>query len=497
ATYTYGRESVSQYNESYAGVRPYTSFGNFLPNYPVNATLENGTLAPYISPDQLLPVGNADDNMMGYSYRLCLTPTQSKQAPFPKPSNYNETNFVILQRYIDSLIATGKYPNGPPFETLVDVFSYRNYPNGDKFDMCDSATSGFTSDAINLNKGYVMKTAEERKEIEQITYDYVMGLIWYILTSSLVPEHTRTTLQRYGLCNDQWNDNNHIPPQMYVREGLRLVNDHVFTQNHIVSGQCYEDSVALGSWGYDIHVVTRTANLSHVNNEGQLVAKIAKLPNSKSGPVFEIPYTIMVPSHNQVTNLLVPVCHAATHVAYSATRVEPHFMQLGGAAGYAAAWSVLTGNVDVQKVDQEIVPSKPCLTVNHTIPKFTSVDAFCIISGISFLPGCHFQKQLQKNVVNELKRIFKAYNESKLSIQEFIKNEMKNNQVKCTLIQTFGPKAADVVFDLVNKAKSVQLQRMISMSNNNNKSIQHMPGKKQLKMASIVRKVINMSSSAG
>jgi hypothetical protein len=150
ASYTWGRESRDQYNESLAGVRPYTTFANFLPDYPVNATLDNGTLAPYVSPDKLGPVGSGDLNMMGYSYRLCITPTKAKQVPFVKPMNYDPNNFIILQRYINSLMATGHYPSGPPFGKLVDIFIYIGYPAGDKFDMCDSFESAFTSDAVNI-----------------------------------------------------------------------------------------------------------------------------------------------------------------------------------------------------------------------------------------------------------------------------------------------------------------------------------------------------------
>lgn len=351
ASYTWGRESRDQYNESYAGVRPHTTFANFLPNYPVNATVDNGTLAPYVSPDKLGPIGSGDLNMMGYSYRLCLTHNKNKQAPFFKPVNYDPNKFIILQRYIESLIASGKYPNGPPFEKLVDVFNYRSYPPGDKFDMCDSFDSAFTSDAINLNQNYVNGTTQDRLYIAQIVSDYVLGMLWYLLTSPKVPEATRTSLQRYGLCNDQWPETNHIPPQLYVREGLRLINENVFTQNHAVSGLCRNDTVALGSWAFDIHVVTRTVNGSYVNNEGAMSTPISRVNGSTSGPAFEIPYSVLLPKRNEVTNLLVPVCVAASHVAYAAIRVEPHFMLLGGAAGYAAAYSILSGNIDVQAVN--------------------------------------------------------------------------------------------------------------------------------------------------
>ena len=359
ASYTWGRESREQYNESYAGVQPYTEFANFIPDHPVNATLENGTLAPYVSSEKLGPVGSADLNMMGYSYRLCITPTKSKQAPFVKPTNYDQNNFIILQRYIDSLVATGHYPSGPSFGRLVDIFNYRGYPSGDKFDMCDSFDSAFTSDAVNINRNYVNGTDEDRRRIAQSVEDYVLGIIWYILTSPFVPNGTRSSLEEYGLCNDQWPENRHIPPQLYVREGLRLVNDRVFTQNDVVSGLCRNDSVGLGSWGHDIHVVTRTVtNASHVNNEGAMFRQIKAVNGSKSGPTFEMPYSLLLPKQTQVTNLLVPVCHAATHVAYAALRVEPHFMLLGGAAGYAAVNSILNGHIDVQAVNVTQVQEK-------------------------------------------------------------------------------------------------------------------------------------------
>ncbi len=352
ASYTWGREARDQFNESHAGVQAYSTFGNFIPGHPVNATLDNGTLAPYISPDKLGPVGSGDLNMMGYSYRLCITLTERKQVPFVKPKNYDPSNFIILQRYIDSLMATGHYPTGPVLGRLVDIYYYRGYPAGDKLDMCDGFSSAFTSDAVNINRNYVNGTAEDRRQIAQSVEDYVLGIIWYLLTSPLVPEGTRDSVKKYGLCNDQWPENRHIPPQLYVREGLRLVNENVFTQNHVVSGLCRNDTIAMGSWGHDIHVVTRTAtNLSHVNNEGAMFISVAAVNGSKSEGAFEIPYSILLPKRNEVTNLLVPVCHAATHVAYGATRVEPHFMMLGGAAGYAAVYSILSGKIDVQAVN--------------------------------------------------------------------------------------------------------------------------------------------------
>ena len=363
-SYTYGREANTTYNESYAGVRPYTSFGNFIPAHPVNATV-NGWIAPFISSKPLAPIGSADDRMMGYSYRLCLSTNIHNQINFTAPNNYNSSDFIILQRYIDSFIANGKV-DGPDITDLVDIFPYRGDPYGDRYDMCDSANSAFTSDALGLNEGYVTGSHEERQLIRERHRYYVEGFLYYIRSSPLVPAHTKRSLFKYGLCADTFADNRYYPYQMYVREGLRLVNKQMFTQNDQITGKCLSDSIALFSWAYDIHGVTRTARYDKnrkdvliADTEGQLVADIKSLPGSKSGGVYEVPYSIIVPNSNECNNLLVPVCHAATHVAYSSTRVEPHFMMLGGVSGYAAAMAVKqnisVADVDVSAIQKQLI----------------------------------------------------------------------------------------------------------------------------------------------
>ena len=353
ASYTWGRESTQEYGEPYAGVRPYGTFDNFLPDYPVNATFNNGSLVPFVSPQKLGPVGSADLNLQSYNYRLCITTTKEKQAPFLKPTNYDPNDFILLQRYIESLIASGKYASGIPITALLQTNPYTRggYPRTDIYDMNGSFDSAFTQDVVGLSNGYANGTDEDRRRIAQEISDYVLGYVWYILTSPDVPEYTRNDLQRFGLCNDQWPENNHIPPQLYIREALRLVNENVFTQNHIVSGLCRNDTIALGSFNYDIHMVTRIMNGSYAINEGPMAIGISKLNGSKSGVAFEIPASVLLPKRNEVTNLLVPVCHAASHVAYGATRMEPTFMLLGGAAGYFASYSIMHDHIDVQAVD--------------------------------------------------------------------------------------------------------------------------------------------------
>ena len=52
----------------------------------------------------------------------------------------------------------------------------------------------------------------------------------------------------------------------------------------------------------------------------------------------------------RATNVLVPVCFSASHVAYSSLRMEPQYMIIGQAAGVAAKLAI-DGKKSVQEID--------------------------------------------------------------------------------------------------------------------------------------------------
>jgi hypothetical protein len=67
------------------------------------------------------------------------------------------------------------------------------------------------------------------------------------------------------------------------------------------------------------------------------------------GP-YPVSYRSIVPKREECSNLLVPVCLSASHVAYGSIRMEPVFMILGQSAGMAASIAI-DDSVCVQDVE--------------------------------------------------------------------------------------------------------------------------------------------------
>lgn len=356
-TYTFGREPREQYNESFAGIT-YSSKAQFEysvnPYYSTaeNAVVPNTTLLPWIQKylDPRKKIGEADDNLMAYTFRPCLTHNRSNVAPFTEPPGYDPEDFELPRRYLMSQLENGKNPT-LPWSNL----GYHSYPRkkSGKYDAC----CGYSSvgiDAVGLAVGYANANRAERKVIYDKHRYYVQGLMWFWANDSAVPEKIREKVNSAGLCKDEWPENGNFPPQLYVREAARLVGDKVYTQNDRVpssnSEGCLSDSIAVGSWAFDIHdmervVVKDELGIHQVYNEG--------LTTYDHGGIyfFEIPYYILLPQKREMVNLAVPNCPSVSHVAFSAIREEPTLWQMGQAAGTAAGIALQRGEMALQDVN--------------------------------------------------------------------------------------------------------------------------------------------------
>ena len=89
--------------------------------------------------------------------------------------------------------------------------------------------------------------------------------------------------------------------------------------------------MGLGAYNMDSHNCQRLVKDGKVENEGDVQVGVKPYP---------ISYRSIVPKAIECENLLVPVCLAATHIAYGSIRMEPVFMILGQSAATAASLAI-------------------------------------------------------------------------------------------------------------------------------------------------------------
>src|SRR5204862_673957 len=103
-----------------------------------------------------------------------------------------------------------------------------------------------------------------------------------------------------------------------------------------------EDPVGMGAYNMDSHNCQRLVQGGFARNEGDVQVGVA-------GP-YPVSYRSIVPKADQADNLLVPVCLAASHIAYGSIRMEPVFMIMGQSAATAAVFAI-DAQIPVQKVE--------------------------------------------------------------------------------------------------------------------------------------------------
>ena len=122
-----------------------------------------------------------------------------------------------------------------------------------------------------------------------------------------------------------------------------MISDYVLTQKHCESFETASDAIGLGAYGMDSHPVQRYVDVNgFAQNEGNVEAPVSK--------PYQISYRSITPKSNECSNLLVPVCLSATHIAFGSIRMEPVFMVLGQSAATAACLAV-NKKIAVQDID--------------------------------------------------------------------------------------------------------------------------------------------------
>ncbi|SEW53464.1 FAD-dependent oxidoreductase [Chitinophaga arvensicola] len=341
-SYTVGREANAQYNETYNGVqmKQYHQFPDGVDPYKVPGKPESGLLWG-ISPATLDAPGTGDKKLQTYNFRICLSNVPENRIEIPQPADYKPEKYELLIRLLEK--------TNP--KSLSAILKIDHMPNG-KTDINNNGA--FSTDMIGENYEYAEGDAATRKRIIQNHESYTKGLLYFIGHDPRVPEHLRKEMLQWGYPKDEYTNNGHWSPQLYVREVRRMVGEYVMTQANCEGKEKVTDGVGMAAYTMDSHNCQRVVVNGMVKNEGDVQV-------GGFGP-YPVSYRSIIPKTGECSNLLVPVCLSATHIAYGSIRMEPVFMVLAQSAATAATVAINDG-VSVQQTDvtkvQRILEQNP------------------------------------------------------------------------------------------------------------------------------------------
>ncbi|GAB4368872.1 MAG: hypothetical protein OHK0021_11970 [Bryobacter sp.] len=322
--YHVGREGQATYGETWAGVQTgvlhhghhFGAVKTPISPYRTPGDPKSGVL-PRISTEPPGEYGAADNKVQAYCFRMCLTKHAPNRMAFPKPDNYDASQYELLLR----IFAAGWRETFRKFDAI---------PNW----KTDTNNHGpFSTDNIGRNYDYPEASYERRREIWKEHEDYQKGWLYFIANDPRVPKDVQEEFAQWGLAKDEFVDNGNWPHQLYIREARRMVGAYVMTEHELLKKRPTPKPVGMGSYGIDSHNIQRYITPEgFVQNEGDIGV-------STNGP-YQIAYDSLVPRKEDATNLLVPVAVSSSHVAYGSIRMEPVFMILGQSAATAAVMAI-------------------------------------------------------------------------------------------------------------------------------------------------------------
>jgi len=322
-----GREANAEFGETLNGIRTLAPLPHPVDPYRVKGDPASGLL-PRVNASPGGAVGEGDCKTQAYNFRMCLTNDPLNRVAIDKPPGYREAEYELLFRLIE--------------QGCEELFFKLTMMPGNKTDS-NNSTPWCSTDYIGGNVLYPEADYRVREEICRAHERYQRGLVWTLQHHPRVPEHIREVYKPWGLPRDEFIENRHWPPVLYVREARRMRGEAVVTEHTALGREAVPDAIALGSYAMDSHTVQYcVGGDGTVHTEGHFFVRVPA--------PFPISYRAIVPKRAECGNLLVPVCLSATHAAYGSVRMEPVFMILGQSATIAAAIAVERGRA-VQDVD--------------------------------------------------------------------------------------------------------------------------------------------------
>ena len=300
-SYFTGRESNSTYGETYNGVQfmDKHQFPDGVDPYKIPGKKESGLLWG-ISNETLAPNGTGDKKIQTYNIRVCFTNNPSNRIPITQPDDYQPERYELLLRVLEK----------KPVKNIGGFTSIAPMPNN-KTDINNNGA--FSTDMIGENWDYPEADYNKRKEIKKAHDNYVKGFFYFIGHDPRMPSYLRKEMLQWGYPKDEYTDNKNWTPQMYVRETRRMIGEYVMTQLNCEGKDVVKDGIGLAAYTMDSHNCQRLVVNGMVKNEGDVQVG--------GFDPYPIAYRSVIPKKKECTNLLVPVCLSASHIAYGSIRM--------------------------------------------------------------------------------------------------------------------------------------------------------------------------------
>jgi hypothetical protein len=243
--------------------------------------------------------------------------------PITKPDDYDAAKYELLARL---------FVAQPQLKSVNDYFIWSRMPNR-KTDI--NNRGAFSTDMIGANYNWPEANAQERARIFREHLSYTKGLLYFYCADPRVPESLRKFISSWGYPKDEYPEDDHFTPQLYVREGRRMVGEYVMSELNCIGKDTVKDAIGLAAYTMDSHNCQRIVTNGMVKNEGNVEVG--------AFPPYPVAYRAILPKRRECTNLLVPVALSATHIAFGSIRMEPVFMVLGQSAAIAASLAIDNG----------------------------------------------------------------------------------------------------------------------------------------------------------
>ena len=281
--------------------------------------------------ESLAPV-KPDGQLQGYNFRLTMTDLADNQVSVPKPDGYRREDFLPLLE----LFAAGTVERvfGDPYSRLPGGIYKRQTPAlpDEKRDINDVSHSPVRLSLPNANRDWPDGDVKIRRRIFDEHVRHNIGMLYFLQNDEAVPQGIQQEALRWGLCQDEFVENGHLPEQLYIREARRMVGRYVFTQRdtecadgtHDARAVFQDKAIAMGDYGPNCHGTYHEGPVIGGKHTGEFYKRTAP---------YQIPYGTLLPK--SIDNLAVPVACSASHVGFCALRLEPIWMSLGQASGEA------------------------------------------------------------------------------------------------------------------------------------------------------------------